>query len=79
MKLSIDKTFLIKTTIQGRKLLISRTYLVRQVFKGDNYSRKETIYGKTVLEIKDFKKKSIENQLLWKWKTNNLSFLRYFV
>ena len=37
------------TTIQGRKLLISRTFLVRQVFKGDNYSREETIRGNTVV------------------------------
>ena len=37
-----------ETTIQGRKLLISRTFLVRQVFKGDNYSREETIRGNTV-------------------------------
>ena len=39
-----------ETTIQGRKLLISRTFLVRQVFKGDNYSREETIRGNTVSE-----------------------------
>ena len=37
-----------ETTIQGRKLLITRTFLVRQVFKGDNYSREETIRGNTV-------------------------------
>ena len=37
-----------ETTIQGRKLLISKTFLVRQVFKGDNYSREETIRGNTV-------------------------------
>ena len=37
-----------ETTIQGRKLLISRTFLVRQLFKGDNYSREETIRGNTV-------------------------------
>ena len=38
-----------ETTIQGRKLLISRTFLVRQLFKGDNYSREETIRGNTVV------------------------------
>ena len=37
-----------ETTIQGRKLLISKTFLVRQVFKGDNYSREETIRGNMV-------------------------------
>ena len=37
------------TIIQGRKLLIIRTFLVRQVFKGDNYSREETIRGNTVI------------------------------
>ena len=37
-----------ETTIQGRKLLISKTFLVRQVFKGDNYSKEETIRGNTV-------------------------------
>ena len=40
-----------ETTIQGRKLLISKTFLVRQVFKGDNYSREETIRGNTVFEL----------------------------
>ena len=29
-----------ETTIQGRKLLIIRTFCVRQLFKGGNYSRK---------------------------------------
>ena len=37
-----------ETTIQGRKLLISKTFLVRQLFKGDNYSREDTIRGNTV-------------------------------
>jgi hypothetical protein len=50
MKISINRTFLIVTTIEGRKLLISRTFLVRQVFKEDNYSREETIRGNTVFE-----------------------------
>ena len=36
------------TIIQGRKLLINRTFWVRQLFKGDNYSREETIRGNTV-------------------------------
>ena len=40
-----------ETTIQGRKLLISKTFLVRQLFKGDNYSREETIRGNTVSSI----------------------------
>ena len=40
-----------ETTIQGRKLLISKTFLVRQVFKGDNYSREETIRGNTVFQF----------------------------
>ena len=39
-----------ETTIQGRKLLIIRTFLVRQVFKGDNYSREETVRGNTVID-----------------------------
>ena len=38
-----------ETTIQGRKLLISRIFWVRQLFKEDNYSREETIRGNTVL------------------------------
>ena len=33
-------------TIQGRKLLIIRTFWVRQLFKGDNYSRETTILGR---------------------------------
>ena len=40
-----------ETTIQGRKLLIRKTFLVRQVFKGDKYSREETIRGNTVSNI----------------------------
>ena len=38
-----------ETTIQGRKLLTCRTFLVQQVFKGDKYSREETIRGNTVV------------------------------
>ena len=30
-------------------LLIDRRFKVRQLFKGDNYSREETIRGNTVL------------------------------
>ena len=46
-----------ETTIQGRKLLISKTFLVRQVFKGDNYSREETIRGNTVTKSYSTEKK----------------------
>ena len=35
-------------TIQGRKLLIVRRFLLRKLFKGGNYSRAETIRGNTV-------------------------------
>ena len=35
-------------TIQGRKLLIIRRFYLRKLFKGGNYSRKETIWGNTV-------------------------------
>ena len=49
LKCTCDK-YLRETSIQGRKLLITRTFLVRQLFKGDNYSREETIRGNTVLK-----------------------------
>ena len=35
-------------TNQGRKLLIIRSFLLRKLFKGGNYSRAETIRGNTV-------------------------------
>ena len=35
-------------TIQGRKLLIIRRFLLRKLFKGGKYSREETICGNTV-------------------------------
>ena len=35
-------------TIQGRKLLKNRRFLLRKLFKGGNYSRAETIRGNTV-------------------------------
>ena len=35
-------------TIQGRKLLIIRRFLMRKLFKGGKYSREETIRGNTV-------------------------------
>ena len=44
--------YISETTIQGRKLIINRTFLARQVFKGDNYSREETICGNTVYHNK---------------------------
>ena len=57
-----------ETTTQGRKLLIIRTFLVRQVFKGDNYSREETIRGNTVsVFVQNRKKKE------WKYFTLNKS------
>ena len=34
--------------LKGRKLLISWTFAVRKLFKGDNYSREETILGNTI-------------------------------
>ena len=38
-------------TNQGRKLLISRRFLLRKLFKGGNYSRAETIRGNTVTNL----------------------------
>ena len=35
-------------TIQGRKVLIIRRFLLRKLFKGGKYSREETICGNTV-------------------------------
>ena len=45
-------------TIQGRKLLIVRRFLLRKLFKGGNYSRAETIRGNTVYEINGLPNKS---------------------
>ena len=38
-------------TIQGRKLLIFRRFLLRKLFKGGKYSREETIRGNTVVAL----------------------------
>jgi predicted HAD superfamily hydrolase len=49
-------------TNQGRKLLISRRFLLRKLFKGGNYSRAETIRGNTVYEI--FKVLKIQKRIV---------------
>ena len=45
------------TIIQRRKLLIIRTFWVRQLFKGDNYSREETIQGRKLLKGGNYSRK----------------------
>ena len=47
-------------TIQGRKLLIFRRFLLRKLFKGGNYSRAETIRGNTVTGINKEGEKILE-------------------
>ena len=57
-------------TIQGRKLLMIRSFWPRKLFKGGKYSREETIWGNTVVDKFFITKINCKNE--------NFTFLKAF-